>query len=229
MAVGPLNINQLPGLKALFHLADTNDAGPNGYGLTNTGVVAFNPGIFGVSAYFDGTDKRLTRTTLDASNAVFGIPGNTPAFYSMWVKANPEIASGTYGIFIHGDTTSSRMIQVYYEYNSGTRRLVLDNAGTTATFNVALGLTKHHIVAIRGASNVASLYLDGKLVISGLAQGTTAPGGERFFLGEDNSTTFIWNGTIDECAVSNNASAMTPEQIRDYYAWGIGRRIGATV
>lgn len=168
-------------LKAYYRGENVNDSTANANTLTNVNSVAFTGGKFSNAFDFgsSNTTKYLQRTT------DLGIAGNSNSSFSFWVKLQAEIASSTWTLLRHSSTSGAdRYIEVYYDYNAGTRRLVVDVSGTTYTYTVTLGTSNyHHIVITKNvAGNSSHLWLDNTDVANGTL-GSTTTGNNFIVLG----------------------------------------------
>lgn len=205
-------------LVAYWKLEDVN-ATIGGFTLTNNNTVGFNAGLYNLAA--DGGASNTNKYLSVANN--LGIAGNGTISVSLWLKLTTEIASGTYGIFVHGNsTTDNRYIQIYYEYNSGTRRIVLDNSGTNTNYNIALGTTNwYHLVLTRnsGAAGTADLWVNNVKQISAAAKSSSTTG-NKFNILSDNSAVIFLSGLIDDVGVFNKVLSAT--EVAQIYQSGGG-------
>ncbi len=201
-------------LKAYYRLNDATDNTPNPtYGLTNTNSVAFNP------AYFDnGADMGTANTNKYLSIASdLGIAGNSDLTLMTWFKVNTEITSGVYNILSHASNTNSRYFQVYYDYNGGARRLVLDASGAyTVTYAITLGTTNwYHIAATRSVGgNAGILYVNAVNQGSGTLAANT-PNVNSFHIGADHTNSSLASAIYDDNAAFSRVLSAT--EISDYY------------
>lgn len=166
-----------PNLKAYWKLEDTADSSGNSATLTNNGSATFVAAKFnnGGSLGTSNSSKWFSR----ASN--LGVDGTGAFSIAFWIKGLTEIGSGAYHLFQHDSTGGAdRYIALYYEYNSGTRRLSLDPAGGTAVnSNLTLGTSDiKHIGVTRSAGGAVIMYVDGASVGSTTA-GTGGGGGDN--------------------------------------------------
>lgn len=154
-------------LKAYYRMesgALTTDSSGNGVTLTNNNTVGEGTGVFGGAA--DGgasnSNKSLTSTN------TLGIDGGAISM-SFWIKLNSEISSSFWAPIYQGNNTSKTNNMVWYEYNSGTRRLGFYRsrngvAADSFTYNVTLGTSVwHHIVYAYDGTTIRG-YLDGKYI-----------------------------------------------------------------
>lgn len=206
-------------LLAYWKLENVN-ATIGGFTLTNRNTVGFNNGLYGLAA--DGGSSNTNKSLVVGNN--LGIAGNGTISISLWVKLTTEIGSGTYGIFDHGNVdTNDRYIQVYYEYNAGTRRLALDNSGTNTNYNIALGTTSwYHLVVTRnsGAAGTADLWVNNVKQVNAGAKGSGTAGSNKFEILTDNSEVIFWSGLIDDIGVFNKVLSAT--EIASIYNSGGG-------
>lgn len=189
-------------LKAYYRFVSgnlTTDTSGNSQTLTNNNTAVAASDFFG-----NGADLEASSSQYFSRAANLGIAGNVPMSVIGRFKLEQEIASSFYGIFDHTDNATTRYLQLYYDYNSGSRRLVLDNAGTTGTYSVLLSNTPHTFVVTRNSSNQASLWLDGELVISNVSQGSTG-GTTKINIGNGNSSAIPLDGVIGDFAFLSRA------------------------
>jgi len=179
-----------------YRLEDVSD-NKGSSNLTNNNTVAFNPAKYTNGADFGASNpnKYLSRT--DA----IGITNATNWAVPFWVKLQTEIGAGNYTFFNINFPTSS-YCQLYYSYNAGTRRLVVDQGGGGPTYNITLGTANfYHMVMMRNGANVY-LYINGTQVASG-ALGTAGGGLNTFGIGADGAGSNPSSAIIDDLGVFN--------------------------
>lgn len=205
---------------------NASDSTSNNKTLTNTGTTTFAAAKINNGADFGTTNssKYFSRTGYVISDGAQSL--------SFWVKQRTEIASGTQTFVFSG--SESTTFRVYYDYNSGTRRLVLlrernNKANETTTYTVTLGTSNfYHIVGTYDGTNLL-LYVNGTNVASGTSSsnGTTnwSPGGGYFSVGaardpNDGTVAQYASAYIDEVAAYNRA--ITSSEVTSLYAAGVG-------
>lgn len=209
-------------LKAYYRFesgALTTDSTANSKTLTNTNTVADGTGKFG-----GGADMSASNTNKKLSIAEnLGVAGNGNMSIVGWIKLNAEISSGLFGFFDHRSTTTANLrLQIYYDYNGGTRRMVVDNAGTTPgyiLYNTTLGTTNWHHIAVTRASGTAYFYLDGAFCGS-VAQSTGTADGNSFTIGSIGGSNYA-SAIFDDVGVFD--TALSADQIKELYE---GRILG---
>lgn len=186
-------------LQAYYRLADANDS-KNSNTLTNNNTVAFNAALFG-----NGGDLGASNADKYLSRAANIVAGTSDLSVSFWVKLQTEIGAGYY-TFTEIDTTTGadRYFSLAYNYNTGTRRLELDVAGTLISYNITMGTSLwYHIVAIRNVGGgVTKLYVDNVERAAG-AVGTTAAGATRYTIGAHPNPTNFASAIFDDFAIFN--------------------------
>lgn len=219
-------------LKAYYKLdessGDAVDATGGGYTLTNNGVTTFTTGKINNAADLGTTNnskyfKRAGYTVVDGQFTI-----------SCWVKLTTEISSGTY-VFVH-ISGNSTLLEIKYEYNSGTRRLRLNfgknnRAYTYADKTVTLGTSNwYHIVATYDQSYL-TLYVDGvqetPVAASGVGTTNWSPGGGYVSLGvtsdaNDGAVGYYASCYIDEVAIYQRGLSAT--EVESLYTNGIGNQ-----
>ena len=202
-------------LKAYYRLENVNDdLGANN--LTNNNGVAFNAFKYGLGG--DGGSGNTNKFLSAASN--LGIAGNGDLFICFWLLLRDEISAGVWTLMTHESTTTAdRYIQLIYQYNAGTRRLSLDAAGTSTTYNVTLGNTATYFMVITRdvAGNSAKLYIDTVERIAGTI-GTGTTGTNRLFFMANADGTNATSGIFDEVAIFD--SVLTTSEIATIYNEG---------
>ena len=206
---------------ALYHLENTTDSSGNGRTLTNNNSVAFNAAKFSNGADFgaSGNTKSLS------IGSALGYSANITM--SCWVKLNTEITSSYY-VFLNLDHLTTRVaFRMYYDYNSGTRRLYfgrtkLGVADNLVLYNQTLGTTNwNHFLMTYDGSN-CRVYMNGNLfgTVASSGNGTFTSFTDNFSIG--NTKTTYQNGhIIDEVIVENRA--WSASEIKKYYTFARGR------
>ena len=177
----------------------TADVGGSGFDLTNTSVT-FTAGLFGNAANINtatGTSDRLEIAS------GLGIALTGAVTYSCWVKMGIELTGATtetYRILDWREGTRYLILD-YSQIIGPTRRLAFDASGSTANYNIELGLAWHHICITQPSSGTARVYLDGVQVISVGKGGSGA--GTCFTIGNTINASSLnsWAGLIDDVAI----------------------------
>ena len=128
------------------------------------------------AASFNGTTSQMRNATMTLAN------GSSPYSYNFWVKMNTEIWSGTqWFINLNPDwTNQDTLYGLNYQYNGGTRRLVLEHYyNWPETYypiyhNVTLGTSNWNMITITyngGASNAMKIYFNWTNVTTGWGNG----------------------------------------------------------
>lgn len=215
-------------LVAYYPLSDTSDS-VGGFTLTNVGTVTFATGLIDNAA--DGGTGNSTKW-LRVDNDL-GIGGGAISM-STWVKRNAEIATGTEGLLMKGDSGTNVMNYISYDYNGGTRRIIWNRqrqntANDIITYNVTLGTSAwNHIVYTYDGTSLRG-YLNGSLVAGPTAySGSGAGAGIDIFeiMGHNNSagnpqySGLEFNGLVDETGIWSRA--LTGAEITQLYNGGAG-------
>lgn len=216
-------------LEAYYKLEDVNDS-KNTYNLTNNGTVTFSAAKFGNGADLGASNS--SKYLSIASN--LGITNKTFSMLT-WVKLNTEIASGRYGFLYLGQTTTDNSYEIRYEYNSGTRRLwfTMSRPGTGYSdsqifYNITLGTSVYHQIALTGDGTSIRAYVDGTYVgIANVnANGTNIA--NYFVLGaSDNTLESIAeyaSAIFDDTAVFSRT--LTSDEIYSLYKTGVKKLNG---
>lgn len=192
--------------------------------LTNNNSVSENAsGKFGYAA--DGGATNTNKFLRIDSN--IGIAGNSSMTISLWLKMNTELASGGSVFAQHfSQTGSKRYINVYYDYNGGTRRIVAAFSSANAFFNGSLGTSNwHHIALVRDVgANTGVIYLDG-VAGTPVTLGTTELSIDRVSILGANADSFL-SGLLDDVAFFDRA--LTATEIAKVYSNNIKKIAGVT-
>lgn len=189
-------------LQAYYKLEDATDD-KNANDLTNTNSVGFAAAKFNNGADFGSSDADKSLNI--ASNLGYG--GGAYAI-SGWFKQTTDVASGTYSLVQVVDAGSDTTLNIIYDYNSGTRRLVFQRVKVGVAVNeilhtVNLGTTIfHHLVLTYDGATVEA-YLDNASVgtVSASGSGTT-PQTSKVAIGSEAADTTLSNflGIADDVA-----------------------------
>jgi hypothetical protein len=160
---------------SVYHLQDlTLDSSGNAYTLTNVNTVGNTATQIEQGADF-GTAN--TNKALNVAQFPFNAFSSSKSF-SFWIRMNTEIGSSFQQIMSADKVGggSRDFYHFYYDYNSGTRRLVFIRTSTgtgTLTYNIALGTTNLHAFTwtYDSSDNNMRLYYNGSLVTTVAATG----------------------------------------------------------
>jgi hypothetical protein len=226
-------------LVSYWQLEDTTDfKGTNN--LTNNNSVAFNPAKFDNGA--DGGSSNSNKYLSKASNLGFGY--NSTKSISLWVKLNTEIASSIWNLYDLRTTTPSSVFDLEYQFNSGTRQLLVtrysDTSGISAQipYTVTMGTSNwYHLVVVFDATNhTLALYVNGTLIsqISATDTSSSTPGAysDGFAVLAQAIGVTPTSGIIDDMAIFSRA--LSASDVTTIYnsptglggAW-IGKYLGA--
>lgn len=223
--LGELRPNQFGTTAALYHLSSTTDAGGNNYHLTNNGTVTFVAGKFGNCADLGTSNSSKSLTVASALGITTGAMS-----MSGWFKVRTEIGSSVYELFHHSYSTGGGNDdldnRLYYDYNSGTRRLVFrryTNAAADANYTITLGTSLWYHLAYVFTGSAVNGYVNGNLVATVAAAGVTYNDstGNGFRIGMYEGGFNYASVMVDE--VSVHSTALTANQIRQIYALGVGK------
>lgn len=185
--------------KGIYHLDDLTESSSNGYTLTNGNSTPFTTsGDVGGAADFGtaNTNKVLYRTDNLGITSSRTLSGR--------FKLRSEISSGAWSFLSHWDGTTDSNLEMRYEYNSGTRRLMVrrvrQGAGIdSTTYNITLGTTDYHTIAIAWDTSTIYLFVDGNLVsTSSSGNGTTTNVQNLLTIGATSS--IVTGLTVSEAA-----------------------------
>ena len=154
-------------LRAYYRLENgvlTVDNGANGYTLTNNNAVADGGGKFGGGADLGNANSNkglVVVSDLGITTKVISV--------SMWVKLNTEILSNSWVLFFNQNTTQDWGIEIWYEYNAGTRRLSYRSTqsgigSNVNTYNISLGTDSWYHLVFTSDGTDQRAYLNGVLV-----------------------------------------------------------------
>lgn len=230
-----------PNLKAYYKLENVNDTTANAFNLTNNGTVTFSTAKFS-----NGADLGATNTTksLSTTNSL-GIDGGSISV-SIWVKMNAEIGSGLQDFVVQGNTVSSVLYLIRYDYNSGTRqvtfrRVTFGVGGVSVNYTIALGTSNfNHLVLTYNSSNsTLTGYVNKVSVGTTTGSGNGSGAATGFSIGDDHANGDLRYSSIliDDCAVFNRE--LTSKEVTLLYddvtvietttlTEGIGALIGQT-
>lgn len=204
-------------LVAYYRAENVNDSkGANT--LTNNNSVAFNAAKFNNGADFGASNS--TKFLDIASN--LGIAGNGNLSVAFWFKCTGAPGSGEVQTLFHhlSTTTADRYIALKYFNDSGTLKLFIDSSLNTTSFNVDLGTSLfHHLALVRTGATATKLYLDGVDTGISLAQGTNAGGANHLYLGNEATINYT-KGIIDDIAIFSKI--LTAAEVDSIYAGSKG-------
>jgi|GEM_PF-2874459 len=223
------------GLVAHYRLdADGADASGNGHHGTPHGTIAFQPGVFGMAAAFDGNGYFVVPNApgLKLENVSMSAWIQLPADYSAYngYDAAHVISKGAvygaracdYGMRL-GSRTESNDKRIVFEYSGGASEYLLDGPVLTLP-------AWHHVVEVfqDGATRI---YVDGTLTASGSNPfSTLRVSDEPLYIGARYNQPFIaggFKGLIDEVRLYNRA--LTAEDAAALYMIGTNGSCGGLV
>lgn len=209
-------------LKALYHLNDVYDASGNLHTLSNTGTVTFTQAIFGNGANYGSSNSSKQLGIADNLD----IDGGNITVVLMF-KLLSEIGSGYWDIFCQASSTSKVINHIWYEYNSGTRRLNFDRAKNGIAnqqfyYNVTLGTSNWHTIVYTYDGSYVRGYLDGSYLNQAAASGSgSSATTSQFFIGYSGIWAYWSSAIYDECAVYDEAKSQS--WVAKQYAWAKGK------
>lgn len=229
MSVGEWNINST-GVKGLYHLEDTSDSSSTGATLTNTGSVVFNPAKFR-----NGADLGSSNTTkiLTATNNL-GIDGGSISI-CLWASMLAQPSSATWVLAGQGSANNKVIYEVQYVDSAGTKSITFVReragiAGDSTSFNTTLSTGQMNLLTLTYDGTTVMGYLNGsfKSSTTSTGNGNDATTINSICIGgrkeRTASASLFASAMIDEVAYFNRA--LTPVEIKNYYAWALGRRTG---
>lgn len=209
----------LTGLVAYYKLDESsgNPADSSGAGLTltNNGTTGFASALVnnGITQGTSNSTKNLSRAD--------GLGMNLTTSYSIsvWVKANEEISSGTWGILEICESTRDVATRVVYEYNGGTRQLTfqrntVNGSFFTVNYPITLGTSDFYNLVMTYDGATLTAYVNNVSVgsIASTGTGTGAVNktsvGSLFNEGTGNFTDYA-SMTIDEIGVWSKSLSST--------------------
>ena len=217
------------GSRVYYRLENTNDAGPNGYNLTNNNSVAFNVGKFTNSADFGstGTNKGLTYAGANVLSSL----EPTDVSVSFWYKLNDATTSNGNARFFELTTASNNAaamrIACFYNISAGNITITAFGQGvTSATVTVAADTNWHHILFRKISTNQMIILYD--IGTSGTAASgahTTSAFTLTYYLTIGNTTSTLTQqvfAMIDEFYIYEK-NLGTDYLINKYYTQAKGR------
>lgn len=188
-------------LKAYWKFEADNFLGESsgkGYTLTNNNSVAQN----NAGKYGGCADGGATNTNKYLVSSAMAKIGNTRS-YAFWIKLNTETSGTTYQFLRGWDGTNLLDFMVFYEYNSGTRRMrfTVDRYNVSASTiysNIALGTSDWHLIVIDYNGSTMGLTVDNGTRVTGSAsgKGSGSQSNDKLMLLGDGS--FFAPALIDE-------------------------------
>ena len=206
---------------SFYNLTSTSTAGDGntslGHTLTNNGTALFTgTGIFGLAnscMTLNGSSQYLSSTDIHFD------PGSNDFCMGCWLNKTSWADSTARILFNQWE--SGKVFRVYFDTNNALYGLVTSDGSTAQTmFSYSTAsLTSWHHIAVKhtASSKTLSLYVDGRLVTSGVYTGSlySAGGTRNFKLGSDG--TYFISGSIDEFFFCNG-TAFTDNDIAKIYA-----------
>ena len=184
---------------------DANDQSSNGYNGTISGDVVATADRHGNAQgayYFDGSGDYIT-----LSNAAsFEVQEYT---YSAWIKPTDMLTS--YSILAFGGSGGDQVLG--YGVAGAYLSSYTQNASNAISVNsdsMNLDTTWHHLLGIRKANSI-EIYVDGKLIKSGVPDFTTTAYGNSSWatIGRSHRSTGYFKGSIDDVKVYDRALSST--------------------
>lgn len=215
---GEININQYSGIQGLYHLEDGTDS-KLGNTMTSNGTVTFVSGKFRKGANLGNNVGWLT----SVSNQNIG-----NGAFTLMCWNYPTTSGTTFALIGVGD--SATQVYTRFDFNpAGTLRFYrvksgVTQQGPTVSYTPTLNKWTHYAMTYDGSS-VINGYVNGELVATstGNSGNGTSGGASGSGVGVDSQAfTSNSNGIYDEAVFLN--TTLTGVQIRNYYAWAIGRR-----
>jgi len=182
------------GLLALYKFesgALTTDSSGNGRTLTAVNSPAEIATDLGGGADL-GTANTNKRFTIAANTLGINLIQDHGIVYRF--KLRTEIASGSWGIFRIMDDAGKAIMYCNYEYNSGTRRLVISQdrwvitGVAIVTHNVTLGTASEHDLVITKKGTTYRVYLDNVCIV-------TITNGDYSTIGDTNPGNMVYFGS----------------------------------
>lgn len=199
-------------LQASWQGNSINDISGNSKTLTNTNSV-------GLTSY--GFDFGLTNSTKQLSIAE--VPGlnNASDYTIIWtIKQITEIGSGLQNWW-NINFTTARYAQAYYDYNSGTRRIIFDHSSGQAIYNITLGTSlQYQLAAVRSGSNMI-FYVNGIQQATGTVGSAGGSGTAKTVIGSGDGSNYD-SGIIKNFAIFDTAK--TDDRIKRIYENSFGRK-----
>lgn len=232
--VGEVNINQF-GIqpRALYHLEDVSDSSGRGFNLTNNNSVTFSAGKFRNAANLgaSNTNKNLVYTAGNIMSASTFTDGTIMC----WYNPNGVPATNTNFNLVGVQTalgTGGAQFTLQYRDTGGTKNvgffIALTGGNGQGSYNITLPQQQWtHLAFVKTATVIGTLYINGTPVASNSGTGVDlsfAASTNYLNIGSDRDNTSYASGMIDEVIITE--STLNAKQIKEYYAWAIGRRTG---
>lgn len=201
----------------------TTDSSGNGNTLTNNNTVGeISTGRFGYAADFGASNTNKSFSL--ASNA--GIVLTSDYSVSFWLQLKTEISTGTYEILHLDDNTGKAKLYIQYQYNSGTRRLHIQQdrwviAGYSIDYNITLGTSNKYLITLRKTGTTLYLLVNnvvvGSVTDSNLTTAGTTAVTNGLYIGYNGSTNYS-SVIVDDLLLSSKALSLL--EIRNIYYGG---------
>ena len=214
-------------LAAYYRLENISDNTPSpSHDLTNSGSVIFTPVKFNNGANFGTANTNQILSV--ASN--LGVSGaNHAATLMWWTRMNTEITSSYQGFCQLEENTTDTLFQIYYDYNSGSRRIVYNRQtigvqNNTINYSVTLGTTNINHVALTYDGGTMIGFFNGAAIGTLTTSGNGAVSlGNNFIIGRADSNNNL-SGQIDDMAVFTRALGTL--EVSNYYNGLLGPATG---
>ena len=208
-----------PSCSLLCHFDSINSAGrfidnsSNNFTITSSGGAGLSTSQYkfgGASAYFDGSGDYLSSPS--TSNFAFGTGDFTIECWVYKIAGSEtgilQISSTAGGLQSNYNTT----LVIYTTTVNNNVGIASNNTNHTSTAFTNTVNTWNHYALVR-SSGVTKLYFNGNLVTdigtSGAITDTTNYTGTYLAIGGYYSTTYLWNGYIDELRITKGIARYT--------------------
>lgn len=206
---------------------NATDATGGGRTLTNHNTVTYTTGLQANAADFgaSNTNKALARTGYTGTDGAMSV--------SLFVKLQAEIGSGNWWFYVNA--TESTAMELVYEYNGGTRRLVARRARNSLASaevvrNITLGTSNWYHIVMTYSGSELTLYINAvaETPVSASGNGTInwSPGGGGTSLGcaidanNPGTRSAFASVLMDEFAIWQRA--LTAGEVTQLYNGGVG-------
>jgi hypothetical protein len=222
MEISRMSFKQWPavGVRALYHMADTNDSSGNSLTLTNNGSVTFGNGKFDNCAILGSANSSTYLSRTDG----MGTDLSGDCGFSVWfyLQANPASTEQCRIIDWRSTTGTAVWVVVDYYNNNGTYQITwFPNTETPLSFNCTLNLNTWYKMDVSFHGTAVFLYLNGSLIKTD-TRGTYTQAVNKTVIGAENSATagFFFFGNIDEVIFFN--IHRTDQEIKRKYLYQRG-------
>lgn len=191
--------------------ADLVGAAP---GTISGGVTLAQPGQVGTAMLFAGAGQIATTPAVVSTPVAVTVEiwaqstFRTPSF----MTAFSSRAGGGSGDFVFVGLNQAGAVVHAFLYNGATAQVIVEG-----TREVADGAWHHLVFVLDGVNG--RIYVDGVLDAT-LATSRTISGSDAVYIGREVVAGREWRGSLDEVAIY--PTALTPAQIAQHYAQGVG-------